>query len=91
MKNILLIQNKINSFNNSINVSGDKSLSIRWAIMSAQALGKSKAFNLLNSEDVNNTLIAIKKLGIKVIKKKDYCEIFGRGLNGFSFSNPMLI
>ena len=47
MKNILLIQNKINRFNNSINVSGDKSLSIRWAIMSAQALGKSKAFNLL--------------------------------------------
>ena len=87
MKNILLIQNKINSFNNSIKVSGDKSLSIRWAIMSAQALGKSKAFNLLNSEDVNNTLIAIKKLGIKVVKKKDYCEIFGRGLNGFSFSN----
>ena len=91
MKNILLIQNKINSFNNSINVSGDKSLSIRWAIMSAQALGKSKAFNLLNSEDVNNALIAIKKLGIKVVKKKDYCEIFGRGLNGFSFSNNTTI
>ena len=86
MKNILLIQNKINSFNNSIKVSGDKSLSIRWVIMSAQALGKSKAFNLLNSEDVNNSLIAIKKLGIKVVKKKDYCEIFGKGLNGFSFS-----
>ena len=34
MKNILLVQNKIDSFNNSINVSGDKSLSIRWAIMS---------------------------------------------------------
>ena len=91
MKNILLIQNKINSFNDYINVSGDKSLSIRWAIMSAQALGKSKAFNLLNSEDVNNALIAIKKLGIKVVKKKDYCEIFGKGLNGFSFSNNTTI
>ena len=85
MKNILLVQNKIDSFNNSINVSGDKSLSIRWAIMSAQALGRSKAFNLLDSEDVNNALIAIKKLGIKVVKKKNYCEIFGNGLNGFSF------
>ena len=91
MKNILLIQNKINSFNNSINVSGDKSLSIRWAIMSAQALGKSKAFNLLNSEDVNNALIAIKKLGIKVVKKKECCEIFGKGLNGFSFSKNTTI
>ena len=57
MKNILLVQNKIDSFNNSINVSGDKSLSIRWAIMSAQALGRSKAFNLLDSEDVNNALV----------------------------------
>ena len=78
MKNILLIQNKINSFNNSINVSGDKSLSIRWAIMSAQALGKSKAFNLLNSEDVNNALIAIKKLGIKVVKKKTIAKYLAK-------------
>ena len=68
MKNILLIQNKINSFKNSINISGDKSLSIRWAIMSAQALGKSKAFNLLDSEDVNNTLVSLKKL-LKVLDK----------------------
>ena len=78
MKNILLIQNKINSFNNSINVSGDKSLSIRWAIMSAQALGKSKAFNLLNSDDVNNALIAIKKLGIKVVKKKTIAKYLAK-------------
>ena len=70
MKNILLIQNKINSFKNSINISGDKSLSIRWAIMSAQALGKSKAFNLLDSEDVNNTLVSLKKLGIRIKKRK---------------------
>ena len=61
MKNILLVQNKIDSFNNSINVIGDKSLSIRWAIMSAQALGRSKAFNLLDSEDVNNALNRYKK------------------------------
>ena len=47
MKKFLLIQNKINSFNKSINISGDKSLSIRWAIMSAQALGKSKAFQFI--------------------------------------------
>ena len=47
--------------------------------MSAQALGKSKAFNLLNSEDVNNTLIAIKKLGIKVIKFSRISE------HGFDF------
>ena len=91
MKNILLIKKKINSFSNSISVSGDKSLSIRWAIMSAQALGKSKAFNLLNSEDVNNTLIALQKLGIKVVRRKSYCEIFGNGLNGFNFNENTII
>ena len=67
MANFIKINNKINKFNKNISIDGDKSLSIRWAIMSAQALGKSKAFNLLNSEDVNNALIAIKKLGIKVV------------------------
>ena len=91
MKKVLLIQNKINSFKNSINISGDKSLSIRWAIMSAQALGKSKAFNLLDSEDVNNTLVSLKKLGIRIKKKENYCEINGNGLNGFSFSKNTTI
>ena len=85
MKKFLLINKKINSFNKSIGISGDKSLSIRCVIMASQAIGKSKIFNLLDSEDVNNALIAIRKLGIKVIKKKNYCEIHGNGLNGFSF------
>ena len=70
MKNILLINNKINKFDEKISISGDKSLSIRWALMSAQALGKSRAYNLLDSEDVNNSLIALKKLGVKIIKNK---------------------
>ena len=91
MKNILLIQNKINSFKNSINISGDKSLSIRWAIMSAQALGKSKAFNLLDSEDVNNTLKVIKKLGVNYIKKEKFIEVHGVGINGFKIKNNTII
>jgi len=85
MKNFLLINKKINSFSKSISISGDKSLSIRCLIMASQAIGKSKIFNLLDSEDVNNALIAIRKLGIKIIKKKNHCEIHGNGLNGFSF------
>ena len=62
MKNFLLINNKINKFNKKIDVSGDKSLSIRWAIMAAQAIGKSRAYNLLESEDVNNSIKCLKKL-----------------------------
>ena len=91
MKNILLINNKINKFDKKISISGDKSLSIRWALMSAQALGKSRAYNLLDSEDVNNSLIALKKLGVKIIKNKKFCEIFGKGLNGFSFNENTII
>ena len=91
MKNILLINNKINKFDKKISISGDKSLSIRWALMSAQALGKSRAYNLLDSEDVNNSLIALKKLGVKIIKNKKFCEIFGKGLNGFSFKENTII
>ncbi len=70
MLNSVSISNKINKFNCTINnISGDKSLSIRWALMASQAVGKSKAFNILNSEDVNNALKSLKKLGIKIKKK----------------------
>ena len=70
MKKYVLIDDQIKKYKKKINVSADKSLSIRWVLMAAQAVGKSIAYNLLNSEDVNNSLIAVKKLGVKVIKKK---------------------
>ena len=66
MKNILNINSKIKPFNKKINTEGDKSLSIRWALLSSQAIGKSTAYNLLKSEDVLNTLECLKKLGVKV-------------------------
>ena len=92
MANSVLISKKIKNFNCAINnISGDKSLSIRWALMASQAVGKSRAFNILNSEDVNNTLISLKKLGIKVKKKNNYCEITGKGLNSFSYKNNITI
>ena len=92
MANSVLISKKIKNFNCAINnISGDKSLSIRWALMASQAIGKSRAFNILNSEDVNNTLISLKKLGIKVKKKNNYCEITGKGLNSFSYKNNITI
>ena len=64
MSKTLLIKKKINSFNKKISVSGDKSLSIRWILLASQAIGKSKAYNLLMSEDVIAALEVIKKLGI---------------------------
>jgi 3-phosphoshikimate 1-carboxyvinyltransferase len=83
MSKILIIKNKIKKFNKQIQVSGDKSLSIRWVLLASQAIGKSKGYNLLMSEDVLAAIDSIKKLGIKVGIKKNYCEIVGNGINGF--------
>jgi len=91
MSNFLEIKKKIRSFNKEINVSGDKSLSIRWVLLASQATGKSKAYNLLMSEDVLAAMDAIKKLGIKVNIHKNYCEIFGNGINGFKYKKNLTI
>jgi len=91
MKSYVLISNIINKFNKTIYVQGDKSISIRWALMASQAVGKSRAYNLLKAEDVESTLNALKKFGIKVKKYKKYCEITGKGLNGFSYKDKTKI
>ena len=77
-----VINETIKPFRRTLNIEGDKSLSIRWALLASQANGKSYAQNLLKSEDVLNTLSCLRKLGIKIIKKKDRYEINGLGLNG---------
>ena len=56
----IIVKNKINSFNKVITVSGDKSLSIRWALLASQAKGKSKVYNLLRSLDIISTLNCLK-------------------------------
>ena len=61
------INKKINIFKKKIEVSGDKSLSIRWVLFSSLANGVSKSKNLLMSEDVMASIKAIRKLGIKII------------------------
>ena len=42
----VFINKKIKNFKKKITISGDKSLSIRWALMASQATGKSKSFKL---------------------------------------------
>ena len=91
MSNLIKIKKKINSFNKTISVSGDKSLSIRWILFSSLAKGKSKAFNLLLSDDVLATIKAVRKLGIKVKLNKNYCTVFGNGPNGFKYKKDIII
>ena len=70
MSNHIFIKDKIKSFNKRIRVSPDKSISIRTILLASQAVGVSKISNLLESEDVLNTLKTIKKLGITYTKQK---------------------
>jgi 3-phosphoshikimate 1-carboxyvinyltransferase len=87
----IFVKKKIKSFNKTITVSGDKSLSIRWVLLSSLASGCSKAINLLMSEDVLAAIESIKKLGIKVsINKKD-CKIYGKGIDGFKYKKNLVL
>ena len=80
MTKLLKINRFINPFKKTIFVEGDKSLSIRWVLISSLSKRKSIAFNLLKSEDVMSAIKCIKILGSKVNFKKDRCEIIGTGL-----------
>ena len=92
MANIFVVKKKINSFYDKIvKVSGDKSLSIRWVLLASLAKGKSRSFNLLNSDDVKASINAIKKLGIKVKFKKNFCDIYGKGLNGYKYKKNIVL
>ncbi len=91
MSQIILINKKIKKFNQSIKVSGDKSLSIRWVLFSSLANGVSTAKNLLMSEDVIAAIKTIKKLGIKVYINKNICKIYGAGINGYKYIKNLKI
>ena len=91
MKNKIKINGIIKPFNKTIKIEGDKSLSIRWALLASQAIGKSKSYNLLKSEDVISTLQCLKQLGIKIKLFKNSCEIFGNGLNGFTYKKNITL
>ncbi len=91
MKNFIKITHQIQSFNKSINVEGDKSLSIRWALLASQAVGKSISYNLLRSEDVLNTLKCLKLLGTRIYLKNKTCEIIGNGLNSFKYKKKIIL
>ena len=91
MTNKIQIKNVIVPFNKRIKIEGDKSLSIRWALLASQSYGKSTSINLLKSEDVINTLSCLKKLGVKINMSKNKCKIHGLGINGFTFKKKTIL
>ena len=91
MNNHIKIKKIIENYNKVINVSGDKSLSIRFLLLASQAKGVSRAYNLLNSEDVNSTIKCLKTLGVKISKNKDCCKIVGRGIGNFKYKEGIVL
>ena len=91
MPNKIIVKEKICNFYKKISIPGDKSISIRLILISSLASGTSKVKNLLMSEDVYASIQAIKKLGVKVLVKKNICKIHGVGMQGFKYRKNLLI
>ena len=60
-------------------------------MLASLAIGTSRIYNLLESEDVINSLKSIWKLGIDYKKIKNYYEIKGFGLNSYSTNKNIKI
>ncbi len=91
MPNKIILKNKVSNFNRKISIPGDKSISIRWVLISSLASGVSKAKNLLMSDDVLAAIKSIKKLGVKVVNKKGVCKIYGVGMNGYNYKKSIVL
>ena len=89
--NKISIKKAIKSYNKVLEIDGDKSLSIRWALLASQAVGISTSTNLLKSEDVMNTLRCLKNLGVKIRQHRNKCEIFGVGINGYKYKKNIVL
>jgi len=87
----IIVKKKIDKFNKSIFVDSDKSISHRALLISSQAFGISKIKGLLQAQDVLNTISALKKLGIKILKKKNFYYIFGNGIGSFNTNGKVII
>ena len=80
MKNIFTLKSlKSKSLIGKLSVPGDKSISIRALLISSLCFGNTKITNLLESDDVLNTLKSLKNLGIKISKRKNFYEVYGNG------------
>ena len=81
----LIPKNNI-SIKGSLELSSDKSLSIRAALFSSIAHGISVIRVKNPGEDALTAIKAIKSLGIKVIKKNEQYTVYGLGI-GYNKKN----
>ncbi len=67
----VFINKKIKSLRKNFTVESDKSISHRSLLIASQCIGISKVDNLLESEDVKNTIKCLKDLGVKISLKNE--------------------
>ncbi len=91
MPNAIVVKKKLDPFKKEILVSGDKSISIRWVLLSSLSDGVSKCKNLLKSEDVIAAIDVIRKLGIKAVVKNNECKIYGKGIDGYKYKKNLVL
>tara|TARA_B110000967_G_scaffold145618_1_gene149024 strand:+ start:2832 stop:4190 length:1359 start_codon:yes stop_codon:yes gene_type:complete len=80
----IIISGQIKTYNETINVDSDKSISIRSFLIGAISHNISEIKNVLESEDVFSCIKCLKKLGVKIkkVKAKHYL-VYGKGLGSF--------
>jgi len=91
-KNIRKVHKKIEKKESIVNLPGSKSISHRVVICASLAKGESRIKNLLKSEDINYTLLALSKMGAGIKERqKDIFEV--KGFNGKPqpFSDPIYL
>ena len=80
----VLIKNKAKSFNKTISVEGDKSISFRALMISSQCLGISHLKGILEGDDVKCCIKCLRDLGVKIIRKnRGEFFVYGNGENSF--------
>jgi 3-phosphoshikimate 1-carboxyvinyltransferase len=65
-----------------VELPGDKSISHRYAILSALAEGRSEIFNYATAADCRSTLECLRKLGAEIDATRERVRISGKGLDG---------
>ena len=81
---------KLPKFVGTINIPGDKSISHRALIIGSQATGIVKVTNLLESADVFSTMNALRKFGVRIIKKGKYYYVYGLVVGGLREYNGVI-
>ena len=90
MSNLTLIANPTKTISGTVIVPGDKSISHRAIIFSMLCKGRTKIYNLLESEDVKRTIEVSQSLGSNIITNNQFIDIHGLGIDGISEPKSVL-